>query len=63
VTDEEPFKAISIWCPNCRDLREENEFEFVELVKELGNISRYHCKICDSVFELLPPSFLPDDVE
>ena len=47
------------YCPYCDEFREPSEFEYLGLVKELGNIPRFRCKTCAKVFETLPPDTLP----
>ncbi|NES82316.1 MAG: hypothetical protein F6K10_13440 [Moorea sp. SIO2B7] len=57
--DGAPYESTSAFCPHCDDLRTEKEFEYLCVVPELGNIVRYHCKICSQTFTQLPPSFVP----
>ncbi len=54
--DVAPDRNI-LFCPGCDDLLEIAQFEFLGLVEELGKLARYRCKVCQTVFEMLPPSF------
>ncbi|MEI8383831.1 MAG: hypothetical protein WCJ09_27195 [Planctomycetota bacterium] len=55
----DPYAKNVHFCPSCDKDGPETDFEFIGLVPELGNIARYRCKICEAVFEELPPSFSP----
>lgn len=59
----DPYQQNFCYCPHCDEIRNREQFEFVGLVPELGNIARYHCLVCDRTFELLPPSVILDDDE
>ncbi|MEK6237889.1 MAG: hypothetical protein N2C14_24525, partial [Planctomycetales bacterium] len=61
TNEQREFYTNIVYCPNCDEVREADQFEFLGLVQELGNIPRFRCKICSGQFETLPPSVDPGD--
>lgn len=54
------YQSSAEFCPHCEDVRTKEDFEFLGLVVELGNIPRFRCKVCGKTFETLPPSIVPE---
>ncbi len=50
----DPYQSDVDFCPTCADFRMPDDVWFIEVVEELGGVLRYHCKICQSHFEMLP---------
>jgi len=57
--DGPPYETNLVFCPNCDADRTENEFEYLCVVPELGNLVRFRCIVCDGTITELPPSILP----
>ncbi|MCA9046566.1 MAG: hypothetical protein KDA69_19720, partial [Planctomycetaceae bacterium] len=45
------------FCPHCDCFYKPNEFQYLGMVAELGNVYRFRCNRCSQTFETLPPSF------
>ena len=43
-------------CPKCEEVLDSDEFDFLGLIEELGNVARFRCHRCQTVFDTLPPS-------
>jgi hypothetical protein len=57
----DPCKPNCVYCTRCGSHREDEEFRFLCIVPELGNLSRYLCNACGDIITLLPGSFIPTE--
>jgi hypothetical protein len=60
--DRPPDEPNLKFCPTCEEVRASSDFDFLGLVPEVGNLPRYRCHRCGSVFEQLPPSFILPEI-
>ena len=49
------FIPHMLFCPKCEDVFDSDEFDFLGLIKELGNVTRFRCHHCRTEFDALAP--------
>ena len=60
--DGDPCEANCVYCIRCDSHQEGDEFRFLCIVPELGNLSRYLCNVCGNIITILPGSISPTEL-